>query len=617
MTEPHINDNKTQIPAVAERVLLIFSMIGTVSALAWVLWFSRYGLDFTDESFYLVWIASPFNYGESTTQFGFVYHPMYELLGGNIARLRQANTLVTFGLAWVLSYAFLTSVFATQPLARPHRLIISAAFATTSLLSLLFLTTWLPTPSYNSLALQALLIAATGLLLAGKNVSRNSITGWILIGAGGWLTFMAKPSSAAALGLGSVVYLLLAGKFSFRLLLASAATALALLGLSALAIDGSVAGFIARLSGGVKVAEALGGGHTIMQLLRLDDFQLSAKTELLLLAGTATFYAAAYLSQAPTSSQVRAGTWMSVLLAISGIAIVFGLPIKPLRAGHFQALLIWTIPLTTALLGLAIYRPRGLRQITRRQWVLAVFFLTFPHIYAFGTNGNYWNSGASAGIFWCLGALVLLSPVSSTQKLTAMLLPLGLAAQLVTVALIHSGIQSPYRQPAPLLDNGYTLDFGRSGSTLVLSRDFGQYIADATEAAKKAEFKAGTPMIDLTGQSPGVLYAMGANNVGQAWMIGGYPGSQALAVASLDKVSCEQLAHAWLLAEPDGPRSISPDVLLSYGARLATDFELVGSVVTARGAGGYKEARAQQIYKPLRPNDIGIAACTEHRLEMR
>lgn len=102
MTEPHINDNKTQIPAVAERVLLTFSIIGTVSALVWVLWLSNYGLDFTDESYYLVWMSNPFNYSVSATQFGFIYHPLYEFLGGSIASLRQANILITFCLAWAL-----------------------------------------------------------------------------------------------------------------------------------------------------------------------------------------------------------------------------------------------------------------------------------------------------------------------------------------------------------------------------------------------------------------------------------------------------------------------------------------------------------------------------------
>ena len=98
----------------SEKVLMIFSVICTSLILGWVLWLCNYGLDFTDESFYLVWISNPFNYSVSATQFGFIYHPLYKLLDGNIAALRQANILITFFLAWVLSYIFLKTVFGTQ-----------------------------------------------------------------------------------------------------------------------------------------------------------------------------------------------------------------------------------------------------------------------------------------------------------------------------------------------------------------------------------------------------------------------------------------------------------------------------------------------------------------------
>ena len=116
-------------------------------------------------------------------------------------------------------------------------------------------------------------------------------------------------------------------------------------------------------------------------------------------------------------------------------------------------------------------------------------------------------------------------------------------------------------------------------------------------------------MIDLTGQSPGILYAMGASNIGQPWTIGGYPGSDALAVAMLKKVTCKELAAAWLLAEPEGSRKISPEILLSFGANLATDYEIVDTFKTAEGAGGYKEVRVQQLLKPVRSVDAAINAC--------
>lgn len=612
MTDISISNNtiNTKTTVFAERLTLAFSAIGTVFTLGWLLWYSRYGIDFTDESFYLVWLSNPFNYSVSATQFGFIYHPLYELLDGNIAALRQANILITFCLAWVLGNVFLKTVFGHQSLQRTHRLVIAGAVATASLV---FLDSWLPTPSYNSLALQALLVAATGLLLADKKASRASIAGWFLLGVGGWLAFMAKPTTAAALGLCISFYLLAAGKFSVRLLVISLATAVGLLVLSALTIDGSIIAFIDRLKGGTELLKILGGGHTLAQLLRLDEFQLGGRAKLILIASTAVIFSAAYFFQAKTKALVHGGPILSIAFALANLAIVFGLTHQTLNTGQFQGLLLWAVPFAAILLGFSIYRFKGLFQISRPQWVLGLTFLILPYAYAFGTNGNYWVLAANAGIFWVLAGLVLLSPLALNRKFPALLLPFGLAVQLVTVALVQTGIEAPYRQPQPLRDNDYKLEIGKPGSTLVLSKGFGQYFAEAINVAKQTGFKKGTPMIDLTGQSPGILYAMGASNIGQAWTIGGYPGSDKFAVEMLKKVSCEDLATAWLLAEPEGPRKITPGILLSFGSNMATDYEIVGTFKTAEGAGGYKEGRVQQLFKPVRLVDATIHACAAGR----
>lgn len=81
--------------SIDEKVIMAISFVGTVFMLFFVFLYSRYGFDFTDESYYLSWIANPFDYAASATQFGFIYHPLYVLLDGNIAALRQANILIT------------------------------------------------------------------------------------------------------------------------------------------------------------------------------------------------------------------------------------------------------------------------------------------------------------------------------------------------------------------------------------------------------------------------------------------------------------------------------------------------------------------------------------------
>src|SRR5437868_4420539 len=151
--------------APSHRALLAFSAIATFSFLGWVLWYCRFGIDFRDEGFYLVWMSDPSKYDISVTQFGFIYHPLFALLRESVAAIRQVNLLITFGAAWALGNAALKACTPAPGLPAGARLTISAALATASLS---FLHIWLPTPSYNWLVLQALLIACIGLLMAEK-----------------------------------------------------------------------------------------------------------------------------------------------------------------------------------------------------------------------------------------------------------------------------------------------------------------------------------------------------------------------------------------------------------------------------------------------------------------
>src|ERR1019366_10382367 len=82
----------------ADSFLLAASIAAGLCITAWVLWRCRFGYDLTDEGAYLTAISNPSIYKATATQYGFVYHPLYELVGGNIAFLRHANVLLTLGL---------------------------------------------------------------------------------------------------------------------------------------------------------------------------------------------------------------------------------------------------------------------------------------------------------------------------------------------------------------------------------------------------------------------------------------------------------------------------------------------------------------------------------------
>src|ERR1700737_1011991 len=134
---------------------LTISVVASLSLLGWVLLRCRAGFDFTDEGFYLNWISNPWNFGVSVSQFGFVYHPLYKLVGGDIALLRQANGLILFALGWALCAALVQSVFVGGgSTAASQRAAAAGAGLVPGAASLSFFDLWVPTPSYNSLALQ-------------------------------------------------------------------------------------------------------------------------------------------------------------------------------------------------------------------------------------------------------------------------------------------------------------------------------------------------------------------------------------------------------------------------------------------------------------------------------
>ncbi len=587
-----------------QHALTVLCAMGTLMLIGWLIKFSNYGVDVTDEGFYLVWISNPFIYDVSVTQFGFIYYPLYSLLDGNIAALRKANILITFGLAWVLCYALLASL-APEVKKNCAALPVAAAGVATS--SFLFFDSWLPTPSYNSLALQALLVTSIGLVLAGKAAHRTSIVGWMLIGVGGWLAFMAKPSTALALAVGVFIYLLLSRKFSVRMLALAAASAIALLLTSALLIDGSVLRFVERLQLGVEFGKHLAGGHALTQILRVDDFFLYERFNHAILLVFSVLFIALW------SMCIGSKKWSYVGLIISGSfflitsVLVFG-PAQPaVNFGIFRGFLIFGVVYAAVCAVLAFGRVKVLVTITASQWAIALIFLIMPHVYAFGTNGNYWQAGGYAAIFWLLAGLTLFGSLIRERASWFLVLPLALGAQAVTAALLQAGFEQPYRQPQPLRLNASVLGIGPQRTELVLSEGYFEYFASAMVITQAAGFETNTPVIDLSGQSPGILYALGAENIGQAWTIGGYPGSLRLAQAALDRTPCWEIASAWILLEPDGPRSISAELMTGLGANFPEGYEHVGSWQTAEGAGGYAYRRTQKLYKPFKPQQTMMA----------
>jgi len=597
--------------AAVERVLLIASALISSAIFLWVLYFSRYGLDLTDEGFYLNSIRSPsaYNINIPPSQFGFVYHWLHHLLDGDIAKLRLVNVSFTGLLAWGLSLQVLLRCWSRDA---GNRALLVVAAAAVSTLSLVVFSLWLLTPNYNGLAFQALMLVMIGVLDVDGRRAPALSWGWALIGIGGWLCFMAKPTTAIAIAVLVACYVLVFARKSVLPMLAAALGAICLVVLSAWLMDGSVAAFILRLSRSAEINVLLGSGQELSKIFRFDTLEPGRSQVMLTILVGLLSPALIFVFKQRSEMSVSAVLLALTLATAAYVTLAIGVGDDSFRLDRAG---VFLLP-CAVVIGSTLYLGRDmLIGLSWRRLSLALMFLLLPHAYVFGSNGNYWVNGSNAALFWMLSALILLAPLSRLRNGIG-LLPLALLAQLMATAMMNGGIQTPYRQETVLRDDATTTVFPGQGS-LILSQALHDYIAAAEVGARTAGFQAGSPAIDLTGRSPGILYAIDAHSLGLAWMPGGYPGSVEVAHAALAMESCEDLADAWLLEEPGGPNSVSEaDVLAGFGASRDQDYSVAASFRTAPQSGGYAEPYQQNLLMPIRSRPDAIAACRVARDDM-
>jgi len=571
----------------------------TFVALAWLLASCYRGFDITDESYYLIWMADPWRYPVSVTQFGFVYHPLYLLIGGDIAILRQINVLGTFLLAWALCLLTLRCCGASS-MDRPHwrsptSLAIAAVLATSSLIAFRLM---LLTPSYNSLCFQALMVAGCGLLLAEQRLDRISLVGWVLIGLGGWLGFMGKPTTAMAMALWSPLFLLISGRLSWRGAGLAALVAAVMLVISAMYIDSSVETFYCRMRAGIYTGELLESGHTLRDSLRIDVLPLPSLRLMALLLGALAISIAAGLTLARYQWLRFAILSGTVAVSVMALTMIVGNWLPQFKSTPFLGTLILMVSVGAVLLALALGFGRSSWPVPRRALAVALCFPLAPHALAFGTNNNYWEAGSQAAIFWLLGGLGLLLPFLSREHAARVMLPLLVVGQAIAILIVQWAFTHPYRQPQPLWRLNTPVAVGGAGGTLWVHAELAEYTQELRRQAADAGFIPGMPMIDLTGESPGGPYLLGAAAIGQPWMVGGYPGSRAMAKDMLGRVPASELKRAWLLVEPGGSRQMPVELLADFGLFRAGGYQEVGRVLAPRFT-ATEPLRPQFILRPV------------------
>lgn len=474
-------------------------------------------------------------------------------------------------------------------------------------------------PSYNTLALQALLLAATGLVMLDGARPRVRSAGAVLLGVGGWLAFAAKPTSAVALVALAGVYIAFLRPVPWRQTLwAVLVAALALL-LFAFAVDGGPAGHLVRLRSAMELASVLDSGHRAGDLIALPGFPMSASLKLLF-AAVLVIAMVSVVAAASTRGLAARLSWYSGLVVALLTGAVLSNVVEP--GWWSKAALAPFLLLALALgagMGAAWVRRKGgssdaSGRLAWRREGLALVLAAFPLAYAFGTNNNLWEVAATAAVFWPATMVMLVCGRAEPYSRTALSM---IWASFIVAGLLKSGQAHPYRLSGTLADAEHAVMLGPgASSSLGLNKSFASAIAEAQAAARTHGMREGDPMIDLTGQSPGMVYALGARAPGVPWLLGGYPGSEAYAVASLRRAPCEMLANAWLLAEPNGRGSIPLEVLDRLGLP-SRQWQLVGQWTAPAFAPALQRRPPQQLLKPPAFPHVQVASCLAQRAQAK
>jgi hypothetical protein len=172
--------------AKTEATLLAASIASLLTCTGLLVYGSGRGLDLTDEIFYLVWAADPKAYALIYQPFGYLLHPLYRFVGGNLQGYRLAGFVI----------AAAAGAFAGHSLGRAKRN--GAAFAfygAASALTIFF--PWIITPSYNSAANVGALLMIGGVLNILQASARRRLSGALATAAGLCIAAFSKPPLCA------------------------------------------------------------------------------------------------------------------------------------------------------------------------------------------------------------------------------------------------------------------------------------------------------------------------------------------------------------------------------------------------------------------------------------
>ena len=585
------------------------TLVLSASALFIAVAFTFYGFDFTDEGFYLNSYKYLASYPAFNSLFGFVYSVPFRLLGESLPAIRIFNILTLYFTGYWLILCSTRSLPVNAPFSQGERfLFVAPSLSAFSLLGLGLYST----PSYNHLAFIGCMLVAGSIYIAASKATNHESDArsfFITLSIGLLIAFLGKPTTGLALSLIIAIFILSCNRSIRLLTLFSFLFTALILFVFLVFTPGGASLTISKLSFGKQVGVLLADGHSIEGLARSVLQFLSLPAAIPFIGIVIIQILICLLCQKYNDIKSRRFAWIALSFLLLPLISFYAISFAVTRPDRMTLALpqFWLVALPFTCFVLWVLK---IKPVDQDRWIdfqgsyaLFLAILLIPVCYGFGTNTGMWSKALSASliyvslaVFWGVN---FLGQYSSTY--TRPFIVLAFIGFVLASPSFLGHYALPQRQPQPLWKNANRTVIGSSNSQVLLDQSFSTYINDLKTSLLENGFRPGDPILDLTGQSPGLIYAVSGRLVGYPWLIGGRLGSNDMASALLARIPTSELEASWILDEPDGPQRINPPILQKIGIDLgnSTRYKPVGIFDVPKAAGGFFVPRTQVLYKSL------------------
>jgi hypothetical protein len=557
---------------------------GASLAICWsiLFWAMGKGYDITDDAHYLIWGSNPFIYPWSVSEFGIVWHPIYKLVGGDIKSFRLAGAATLSLSAAIFGWSVWRLVAPRLPTTCALPLILSITIS--GLWTFVF---WLPTPSYNELNLCGLLLFSAGFAFATPTTGFFSprvteietVAKGVLTGFGMCLVALAKPTTVIGAGLIGLVWLA-----TFRpqraLVFLFSATASAAISLAAVVaiLDGNMQKFVQRKLTGIHMLSVHSPTHDPDAMWRgladpLVDLLTSSNARLPLLIVIGIWFCWSTIALWASNRAAWFVNFLSVATAVAMAITVARWRTSGSLTDAYDVALIAPMLLLIAIALTLVVRPTFLGD--RRLLAFSAIVASLPIIFSIGSGVPVIYHASQAAAFWFTPSIIL-SVATPPEVRLRVLFGTTTFSSLLTIGILAGAIADPYRLSEPLWMQTERVEIGATSAPLQVDKATASYITALKNAAAAHGFRPGTPIIDLTGNSPGTVFALGGEAPGIPWLSGGYAGSVPYVVETLNRVPHDKLRGAWVLTTSGTKVALPDEIMRSLALDFPERYQIVG-----------------------------------------